>query len=228
MIQFASSRSLPSFLPTERCARFRLPSSGSFGPQFPTFSDDSFGHPSVLCSTTTSDRPSRQASLFARLPIPRVLPCICVPSRRARCEAGSSPQPTGLLVYRYPLSSGPITRGVSRISQVPELPLWMHAPLFRTTVVLWGLALTLGFGGLSFSFEMVLNPAPIVVECAPSTSAFRFDDSVGFPSRFVGKLSSDHNDDVFRGSITRPASSLHPAPDPRSRGRLRVHYGPAG
>ncbi len=89
-------------------------------------------------------------------------------------------------------------------------------------MVLWGLALTLGYGGLSFSFETVLIPAPIVVECAPSTSAFRVGDSVGFPSRFVGKLSSDHNDDVFRGSITRPASSLHPAPDPRSRGRLRV------
>lgn len=128
----------------------------------------------------------------------------------------------------YPLSSGPFTRGNSRISQVPELPLWMHAPLFLTTVVLWVLALTLGSGGLSFSFETVLSPAPLVVYCAPSTSAFRFDDSVGFPSRFVRKLSSDHNDDVFRGSITRPASSLHPAPDPRSHGRLRVHYGPAG
>jgi hypothetical protein len=104
----------------------------------------------------------------------------------------------------------------------------MHAPLFLTTVVLWVLALTLGSGGLSFSFETVLSPAPLVVVCAPITSAFRFDDSVGFASRFVGKLSDDHNDDVFRGSFTRPTSSLHPAPDPRSHGRLRVHYGPAG
>ena len=34
---FVISVYLPSFLPTERCARLRLPFSGSLGPRFPTF-----------------------------------------------------------------------------------------------------------------------------------------------------------------------------------------------
>jgi len=37
VIGFATSKCLPSFPPTERYARLRLPSSGSLGPRFPTF-----------------------------------------------------------------------------------------------------------------------------------------------------------------------------------------------
>lgn len=33
---------------------------------------------------------------------------------------------------------------------------------------------------------------------------------------------------LFRGSITRPAFSLHPASDPLLPRRMRVHYRPAG
>jgi hypothetical protein len=70
--------------------------------------------------------------------------------------AGRSPQPTpGLLVTRSPIPG--IMQGDRWLSQVPELPLCMHAPL--------------------------LDPGGLLDTChgAPRTAAFRPLETVGFP-----------------------------------------------
>lgn len=50
----------------------------------------------------------------------------------------------------------------------------------------------------------------------------RLLDAVGFHP-YPG-LSTDHNNLRFRGSVTRPALSLHPASNPSLLRRTRVHY----
>src|SRR5215510_220583 len=60
---------------------------------------------------------------------------------------------------------------------------------------------------------LVLHPCP----SASRTPAFQCVHTVGYPHRYP-----------FRGSITRPVSSLPPAPYGPLRGGTRVRYGPAG
>jgi hypothetical protein len=50
-------------------------------------------------------------------------------------------------------------------------------------------------------------------QSAPRTAAFQCVQTVGFPQRYT-----------FRGSITRPTCSLHPAPYGPLRGGTRVRY----
>src|SRR6266446_565009 len=75
------------------------------------------------------------------------------------------------------------------LSQVPEFPLWRHAPLS--------------------------DPGGVLGTChdAPRTAAFQRMQTVGFPRLYP-----------FRGSITRPIFSLHPAPYGPLRGGTRVRY----
>ncbi len=55
-------------------------------------------------------------------------------------------------------------------------------PRSSTTVVPWMLALTLGSGGSSTPFELVLSPATLVVCTPPALLPSALFDSVGFPS----------------------------------------------
>jgi hypothetical protein len=75
--------------------------------------------------------------------------------------------------------------GNRRLSQVPELSLWTHALLCDP-------------GGALKSCQFAFRAA-----------AFRFSDSVGF-LRLLPDYPFVHNNLLFRGSITRPAFSLHP------------------
>jgi hypothetical protein len=83
-------------------------------------------------------------------------------------------------------------QGNKWLSQVPRLPLCQHALLFDP-------------GG-------VLNTCLSVFR----TAAFRLHDSVGFPA-YYSRLSFCPRLYKFRGSITRPASSLPLASDSRYR-----------
>ena len=131
--------------------------------------------------------PSRVASLVARFPIPCVLPSFVVslPGSGPRGKLPGSRQ--GFC------SPGPPFRvcrqGDRWLSQVPEFPLWRHAPLS--------------------------DPGGVLGTChdAPRTTAFQRMHTVGFPQLYP-----------FRGSITRPVSSLHPAPYGPLRGGTRVRY----
>src|SRR3990172_7251535 len=85
--QFVTPKYLPSFHPTERYARLRLPFSGSLGLHFPTFPIAVFLQPSVLCSATTANGSSRITSLVAGDTIPYLLSCFVLRlsgSRRGR------------------------------------------------------------------------------------------------------------------------------------------------
>ena len=185
-----SSTSLPWFLAVKRDTRPRLPC------HVPTCRDwASVPHvpdrltscrPSVLCLAKTAACPSRGASLLARFPIPDLLPWFRLPCGSP--AGGSGPPTPGLLNNRSPV---PVSgSGNKRLSPVPELPLWTHAPLSDP-------------GG-------VLSTSPFIAstgllpsgQCKPSAFPFGFNErlSTNGPRLYL-----------FRGSITRPATSLHPA-----------------
>ena len=140
--------------PASGCsARRRLPSRGSLGPRFPTF-------PGTMrrydCHLPISGG-------FACRSPPRYLACFAsfVLSVTGSCHGGSNHATPGLLVTRSPIPG--IQQGERWLSQVPELPLWLHAPLSDP-------------GG-------VLNPCHI----ASRTAAFRRLQTVGFPLRTTGR-----------------------------------------
>ena len=162
--------------------------------------------PSVLCLAKTAACPSRVASLLARFPIPGLLPSFRVP--RGSPAGGSSPPTPGLLANRSPV---PVSgSGNKRLSPVPELPLWTHAPpsdpggvLSTSPFIAWAGLLPSG-------------------QSKPSAFPLDFDERL---STLGPRLY------LFRGSITRPASSLHPASHPctpMAHTRTRVRYWPPG
>jgi hypothetical protein len=109
--RLVGSKSFPSLLPVPRSARPRLPSRGSLGSHFPTF-----------CGTMLSyDCPMPLSGRFACRSRPDTLaaPSVCVPSAGS-LAAGSGLPPPGLLVSRYPCSSGVLVQGDTWLSQVPE------------------------------------------------------------------------------------------------------------
>jgi hypothetical protein len=83
-------------------------------------------------------------------------------------------------------------QGNKWLSQVPRLPLCLHAPLFDP-------------GGVRSTRLVVLR-----------TAASHLHESVGFPARLLAVILCPQLY-KFRGSITRPASSLPLASDPRCR-----------
>ncbi len=119
----------------------------------------------------------------------------------ARPAEGSSRTTPGLLVSRYPSSSGAGDKETAGSLQFPNYP-YECMPRSQTPVVSYPLGIT----------AVRLLPSG---RCKPS--AFPFTCANGYPCgpRLY----------LFRGSITRPALSLHPAPDLPSRERMRVHYG---
>ena len=140
----------------------------------------------VVCDATTATRPSRGSSLVTRSPIPCVLLLFVVSPQGS--WLGRSAQPTpGLLVTRSPIPG--LSQGARWLSQVPEFPLYRHAPLSDPGGVL----------GTRHD--------------APKTAAFQCLETVGFPPR-----------SPLRGSIPRPACSLHPASYGPLQGGTRVRY----
>src|SRR5438128_7000035 len=106
--------------PASGCsARRRLPSRGSLGPHFPTFAGTMrrYDYPLSLSG----------ASLVARLPdtLPASVCSWC--PLRAHGQGGSSQPRQALWSPGPPLRS--CGQGDRWLSQVPELPLWLHAPL---------------------------------------------------------------------------------------------------
>ena len=113
LTRFVVSMYLSSFLTAVRCARLRLPYSGSLGPQFPTFPvwTPCVHIPSVLCSATTAHRPSLVPSLVTRPQIP------------SRCKEtmGSPKFPSYPLRY-MPRSQTPVVSRPLALSRPGLLP----------------------------------------------------------------------------------------------------------
>ena len=137
------------------------------------------------------------ALLVARLP--DTLPAAMVRGLPAGLVARGTLQGTpGPLVSRSPFPALP--QGDRWLSHVPAFPLWKPAPLSDP-------------GG-------VLDTRP----CAPRTAAFRRLQTVGFPLPTACGISHCPQLYPCRGSITRPAFSLHPASYGPLRGGTRVRY----
>src|SRR5215510_2046606 len=75
---------------------------------------------SVLCSAKTARHPSRVASLHARSPLPCLLPWFVFPC--GSLAVGSSPPTPGLLVSRYPCSSGVSDKEMTGSPKFPSFP----------------------------------------------------------------------------------------------------------
>ncbi len=99
---------LSSFLPTERYARLRLPSSGSFGSPFPTFSIRPYSLPDLRYYAPLRLPFAHLGSLHFSLSFPDTLPCShsFVSRFRLVISVGSYPMTPRLLVSQYPCSSG--------------------------------------------------------------------------------------------------------------------------
>jgi hypothetical protein len=95
--RLVGSKSFPSALPVPRSARLRLPSGGSLGPHFPTFPGTMLSYD---CLVPFSGR-------FACCSLPNTLSAssLCVPHSGSLVAGSALPAP-GLLVSRYPCSSG--------------------------------------------------------------------------------------------------------------------------
>jgi hypothetical protein len=111
--RLVGSKSFPSLLPVPRSARPRLPSGGSLGPHFPTFSGTMLGYD---CPVSVSGR-------FACRSLPDTLsaPSICVPPRGSLVVGSCLPAP-GLLLSRYPCSSGASDKETPGSPKFPSSP----------------------------------------------------------------------------------------------------------
>jgi hypothetical protein len=107
------SKSFPSLLPVPRSARLRLPSAGSLGPPFPTFPGTMLRYD---CLVPFSGR-------FAYCALPNTLSAsaLCVPHSGSLVVGSSLPAP-GLLLSRYPCSSGPSDKEPHGSPKFPRSP----------------------------------------------------------------------------------------------------------
>jgi len=153
---------------------------------------------SVLCAATTATSPSQGASLVARHP--NTLPA----SRVRHLPAGlvaSSKRPDHARACGHPVpQSGHVVKETGGSPTFPSYPS-RHMPRSQTPGV--SCALAKAHPGLLPSGQW-----------KPSA----------FLSVLPGEISLCPQRYTFRGSITRPASSLHPAPYGPLRGGTRVHY----
>jgi hypothetical protein len=139
--------------------------------------------PAVLCSAKTANSPSRGRSVFPVLPrylVSRLF--LCVPSlRKARVKGWRFLSTPGVFTSTVGTPQPDVTQGDHWLSQVPESPLCMHAPLSDP-------------GG-------VLRPRPTALR----TAAFRPLHTVGFPSLRPEDDPIDHDYTYFGA----PSRSLH-------------------
>ena len=135
----------------------------------------------VLCSAQTALCPSRVASLVARGPIPCLLPRVCVPYGSS--WRGSTSITPGLLVSRYPSSSGDSDMETSGSLQFPSSPC-EYMPRSQTPVV-------------------SRTPGSLSAGLLPSGRA----TPSAFPLGFNKRLSSADHDYTYCGA---PSRGLHP------------------
>jgi hypothetical protein len=111
--RLVGSKSFPSLLPVPRSARLRLPSRGSLGPPFPTFTGTMLSYD---CPVSVSGR-------FAWRSLPDTLsaPSLCVPQSGSLAAGSCLPAP-GLLVSRYPCSSGGVDKETPGSPKFPSSP----------------------------------------------------------------------------------------------------------
>jgi hypothetical protein len=111
--RLVGSKSFPSLLPVPRSARPRLPSGGSLGPHFPTFPGTMLGY----------DCPVPLSGRFACCSLPHTLsaPSVCVPHSGSLVAGSSLPAP-GLLLSRYPCSSGTSDKETLGSPKFPNSP----------------------------------------------------------------------------------------------------------
>ena len=154
--------------------------------------------PAVLCLAKTALCPSRVASLVARFPIPCPLPLFVFLA--ARCAGEAPPQRQGSWSAGTPTLPAFVTRRQTALSSSRVTPL-SACPALRPR---W----------------CPEHLAPCLRDCClPGTANRRLSLSASRAVILLGpQLYS------FRGSITRPAPSLHPAPYLPLRERTRVRY----
>ena len=140
--------------------------------------------PSVLCSAKTANSPSRGRSVLPVLPrylVSRLF--LCIPFlRKARVKGWRFLSTPGVFTSTVGPPQPDCTQGDHWLSQVPESPLCMHAPLSDP-------------GG-------VLHTRLV----ASRTAAFRPLHAVGFPSLSLEEYPVDHNYTYFGA----PSRGLHP------------------
>jgi hypothetical protein len=152
------------------------PSQSGIGPQ-------TFG---TMQGSRLPPGPSRIASLLARFPLPCASSNVRVPFP-AHSQAEAPPSARSFVTPVH-LTIRLASQGDRWLSQVPELPLWRHAPLSDP-------------GGVPQR----------IARAASGTAAFHPLHGVGFPPSCKSAYPNGPRLYLFRGSITRPAFSLPPA-----------------
>jgi hypothetical protein len=161
--RFVGSKSFPSCLPASRYARPRLPSSGSLGSHFPTFTGTTLGYDYQLFFS--------MPYALARSPIPCLFPFVRVPFP-ARYRSGTlalTPGLLGLPVRLFRLSH----KETDGSPKFPGYPFELM-PCSSTPVV--SSALALAYSGLLPSATMTTSAFPLlplaVIHC-PQLYNFR-------------------------------------------------------
>jgi hypothetical protein len=175
-----------------------FPAVGPLGLGSPRSQSVHLPRPAVLCLAKTALCPSQVASLVARSPIPCLLPTFVFLAARRAGEAPSQRQ--GSWSAGTPSLPAFLTRRQTALSSSRVTPL-SACPALRPRWCPKHLAWRLRDC------------------CLPGTANRRLSRSTSTSGYPTGpQLYS------FRGSITRPAPSLHPAPYLPSQGRTRVRY----
>jgi hypothetical protein len=175
--QFVGSKSFPSFLPTTRYTRPRLPSGGSLGPHFPTFFGTMLGYDCHL--------PISVSYALARSPIP----CLFHPFvsfLQARQRSGTLALTPGLL--GHPVR--PFRVADKETSGSPKFPgyLCVCMPCSSTPVVSSALALT--HSGLLPSTRMTASAFPPKLTVIHCPQLYKFRGSITRPA-YLLPLASD-------------------------------------
>jgi hypothetical protein len=152
----------------------------------------------------TAHGSSRVASLFARSPAPCCFPLVCIPSSGSLVAGNTQPAPGP---FGKPVALTPAVCGREAVGS-PKFP----------------------------SYPCECMPCPHQTPVVPfltchvvrRSAAFRQVKSVGFPSLGWEDYPYGPRPTIFRGSISRPALSLHPAPNTPLLECTRVRYGPVG
>jgi hypothetical protein len=178
--QLVGSKSFLSFLPTTRYTRLRLPSGGSLGSHFPTFTGTMLGYDSRL--------PLSVSCAPARSPIPGVFPQF-VSFLQARQRSGTLASTPGLLGHpvRHFRGSDQETDGP------PKFPGYLFKPMPRSSTPVVSRILTLAHPGLLPSTRLTVSAFPpkllTVIQCP---RLYKFRGSITRPALLLPLASDAH------------------------------------
>jgi hypothetical protein len=188
LTRLVGSMSFPSFLPATRYARPRLPSGGSLGSHFPTFTGTMLGY----------DYPLFFSMPFALAPSP--IPCLSpmfVSPLKARQRSGTlalSPGLLGLPVRLFRLS----LKETSGSPKFPGYPLELM-PCSSTPVVSCPLALS--HPGLLPSISMTTSAFPSKLTVIHCPRLYKFRGSITRPVFLLPSASDFRYRTYLRGSL---------------------------